>query len=220
MWCGLAPGDVGAVLRLVVHEVHGTLCAQLRKRRSTHRLTPHTFHTGGLWVVDWPIPGACREAVSCVASLWRMAPRHPASHAPKPDAPCCRGLGVRSLVPCAGLGRGRLVQEARQPGQRAMRMGQVVGPQWVGHAARPIPRGPPGTPPRIQHGCWIAHCAVACGRCLQTTCGRGRGGCTAQQRCGVAAAPVAVAVLRLRPPGRRCWPGVPPWRCRRAGRGC
>ena len=98
--------------------------------------------------------------------------------------------------------------------------GQVVGPQWVGHVVHPIPRVPPGAPPRRQHGCWIAHCAVACGRCLQTTCGRGLGGCTAQQRCCVAAAPVAVAVLRLRPPGRRCWPGVPPWRCRRAGRGC
>lgn len=113
---------------------------------------------------------------------------------------------------------------ARAGGQAARAAGhadgQVVGPQWVGHAVHAIPRGPPGAPPRRQHGGWIAHCAVACGRCLQTTCGRGRGGCTAQQRCGVAAAPVAVAVLRLRPPGRRCWPGVPPWRCRRAGRGC
>ncbi|SUY71397.1 Uncharacterised protein [Comamonas terrigena] len=196
-------------------------CAHSSANVAAHIASHHTHSTPeafGWWTGRFLARAVKRCPVWRRCGGWRRGP--PASHAPKPDAPCCRGLGVRSLVPCAGLGRGPQAQGAGWPGCGLSGCEQVAGQQCVGHAARPIPRGPPGAPPRRQHGCWIAHCAVACGRCLQTTCGRGRGGRTAQQRCGVAAAPVAVAVLRLRPPGRRCWPGVPPWRCRRAGRGC
>jgi hypothetical protein len=114
----------------------------------------------------------------------------------KIDAPRCSGLGGRRLVSGTGSGRG---PQARA----AWAAGHVDGAGLVCGQCRPILHGPPGAPPRRPHGCWHAPWRRA-------------GVCRTQQRCGVA----AVAVLRLRPPGRRWWRGVPPWRCRLSRRGC
>lgn len=139
---------------------------------------------------------------------------------PKPHAPrrCCRG--VRSPVRCTGAGRAEAHQcrVAGWQGGRPAESRRVAGPQCVGSAflSRTARQGrrAGSTEAGLRGGVWRA-CADPCG-----------GGRESAQRSGVAAVPVAVAVavavavLCLRPPGRRWWRGVPPWRCRRAGRGC
>ncbi len=140
MRCGLAPGGVGAAPRWLVREVHGMQGVQHRNTATPqHRNTAtpqhrNTEQTAGLGGVNWPLHGACREAVSCVASLWRMAPRHPASHAPKPDAPCCRGLGVRSLVPAPGRAE---AGSCRRPGSQGS--GPCGWGRWLGRSGWAMP---------------------------------------------------------------------------------
>ena len=195
MRCGLAPGCAGAMLRGVVGGVHRMPCAQ--HPHTTHR-TPHTAHRR-LGAVDWPIPGARCGAVSGVASLWRMVPRHPASHAPpRLMRHAAAALAVGAWCPAPGRA------EARKRGVQGCLGSGPCGWGRAGVRAVPFyPARPAPAPPRRPHGCWHAPWRRA-------------GVCRTQQRCGVA----AVAVLRLRPPGRRWWRGVPPWRCRLSRRGC